>query len=146
MEIMTATQWRTFVSTGTRTGKLGVQRKDGRPHVTPVWFVLDETDPDDVRVVINTGRESVKGRALRRDPHFALCVDDQEPPYSFVLLECTAELVEDLVELEAWATRIAARYMGEDRAAEIGARNAVPGEYLVRARIDKVTAHARLAE
>ncbi|WP_399129855.1 PPOX class F420-dependent oxidoreductase [Actinacidiphila sp. ITFR-21] len=143
---MTAAQWRTFASVGTRTGKLAVQRKDGRPHVTPVWFVLDDADPDDVQVVVNTGRDSVKGRALRRDPHFALCVDDQEAPYSFVLLECIAELSEDLVELEKWATRIGARYMGEGRGAEFGARNAVPGEYLVRGRIDKVTAWARLAE
>jgi PPOX class probable F420-dependent enzyme len=145
MEHMTVTQWRTFASAGTRTGKLAVQRKDGRPHVTPVWFVLDETDPDDVRVVFNTGRDTVKGKALARDPRFALCVDDQEPPFSFVLLECTAELVDDMVELQTWATRIAARYMGQDRAAEFGARNAVPSEYLVRARIDKVTAQAQLS-
>ncbi|WP_329172678.1 PPOX class F420-dependent oxidoreductase [Streptomyces sp. NBC_01477] len=144
MEQMTATQWRTFASTGTRTGKLAVQRKDGRPHVTPVWFLVDDSDPDDVHVVLNTGATSVKGRALSRDPHFALCVDDQEPPYSFVLLECTAELIEDLAELRTWATRIGARYMGEDRAAEFGERNAVEGEFLVRGRIDKVTAYAEL--
>jgi hypothetical protein len=73
-------------------------------------------------------------------------VDDQEPPYSFALLECTAELDEDLVALQDWATRIGARYMGEDRAQEFGARNAVPGEYLVRARIDRVTAEAAVAD
>jgi PPOX class probable F420-dependent enzyme len=146
MEIMNAPQWQAFVSAGTRTGKLAVQRKNGRPHVTPIWFVLDESDPDDVQVVLNTGRDSVKGRALRRDPHFALCVDDQEPPYSFVLLECTAEFSEDLGQLKSWATRIAARYMGEDMAEQVGARNAVAGELLVRGRIDKVTAVADLTE
>jgi PPOX class probable F420-dependent enzyme len=146
MEIMNAPQWQAFVSAGTRTGKLAVQRKNGRPHVTPIWFVLDDSDPDNVQVVLNTGRDSVKGRALRRDPHFALCVDDQEPPYSFVLLECTAEVSEDLGQLKSWATRIAARYMGKDRAEEVGARNAAAGELLVRGRIDKVTAIADLAE
>ncbi len=140
MARMTDAEWRTFATTGTRTGKIAVQRKNGRPHVTPVWFVLDDTDPEDVRVVFNTGHDSLKGRALRRDPHFALCVDDQQPPYSFVLLECTAELVTDPETLLIWATRIGGRYMGEDRAEEFGARNAVPGEYLVRARIDRVTA------
>jgi len=30
--------------TGTRTGKLGVTRRDGRPPVTPIWFVLDGDD------------------------------------------------------------------------------------------------------
>lgn len=146
MEHMSDAEWRSFATAGTRTGKLAVRRKDGRPHVTPVWFVLDDTDPGDLRVVFNTGHDSLKGRALRRDPHFALCVDDQQPPYSFVLLECTAELVEDTGRLKTWATRIAARYMGQERAEEFGARNAVPGEYLVRGRIDRVTAQAAVSE
>jgi PPOX class probable F420-dependent enzyme len=145
MEHMTDAEWQTFVSTGTRTGKLAVRRKDGRPHVTPVWFVLDDSDPRDVRVVWNTGHDSLKGRALRRDPHFALCVDDQQPPYSFVLLECTAELSDEPEALRAWATRIGARYMGRERGEEFGARNAVPGEYLVVGRIDQVTAHRAIA-
>ena len=144
MAQMSDTEWRSFVSAGTLTGKLAVRRKDGRPHVTPVWFLLDESDPDNVQVLFNTGHDSLKGRALRRDPHFAMSVDDQRPPYSFVLLECTAEIVEDPVELLTWATRIAGRYMGAGRAEEFGARNGVPGEYLVRGRIDRVTAVAAL--
>lgn len=146
MEPMTEGEWRAFVLDGTRTGKLGVRRKNGAPHVTPVWFVLDDRDPEDVRVVWNTGHDSLKGRALRRDPRFALCVDEQAPPYSFVLLECTAELVEEPGTLREWATRIGARYMGPERAEEFGARNAVPGEYLVRGRIDRVTAHRAVAD
>ncbi|WP_225849821.1 PPOX class F420-dependent oxidoreductase [Streptomyces sp. HPF1205] len=148
MHQMTDAEWRSFAMTGTRTGKLAVRRKDGRPHVTPVWFVLDGTDPDaphGVAVVFTTGAEGVKGRALRRDPHFALCVDDQEPPYSFVLLECTAEISEDLGELLTWATELGGRYMGAEQARQFGERNAVPGELLVRGRIDKVTAAAALA-
>lgn len=145
MEHMSDAEWRSFASAGTRTGKLAVQRKDGRPHVTPVWFLIDDTDPDDVRVVFNTGHNSLKGKALRRDPHFALCVDDQQPPYSFVLFECTAEFVADAGLLKTWATRIAARYVGEDRAEEFGTRNAVPDEYLVRGRIDRVTAQAAIS-
>jgi hypothetical protein len=34
--------------------------------------------------------------------------------------------------VRAAATRIGGRYMGEDRAAEFGARNGVPGELLIR--------------
>lgn len=142
---MTDAEWRSFATTGTRTGKLAVTRKDGRPHVTPVWFQLDDTDPGNPVVVFNTGRDSLKGRALRRDPRFALCVDDERPPYSFVLLECTAELVEDLTPLKTWAIRIGTRYMGPERGEEFGARNATPEEYLVRGRVDRVTAHRDVA-
>jgi PPOX class probable F420-dependent enzyme len=148
MHEMTGAEWRSFAMTGTRTGKLAVRRKDGRPHVTPVWFTLDGTDPDTphgVSVVFTTGATSLKGRALRRDPHFALCVDDQEPPYSYLLLECTAEIGEDLDELRTWATELGGRYMGADRARQFGERNAVPGEYLVRGRIDSVTAYAAIS-
>ena len=44
-----------------------------------------------------------------------------------------------------WATAIGGRYMGADRAEEFGARNGVPGEFLVRARITKVVAERDIA-
>ena len=42
-----------------------------------------------------------------------------------------------------WATKIGARYMGEDRAEEFGRRNAVAGELLVRLTPDRVVADRR---
>jgi hypothetical protein len=63
MRRLSDAEWRAFLLEGTRTAKLGVVRKDGSPLVTPVWFVLD----DDGLIVFETGRESVKGRALCRD-------------------------------------------------------------------------------
>ena len=141
MTQMTDAQWREFVMTGTRTGKLAVVRADGRPHVTPIWFVLDGDE-----VVLMTHETSAKARALRREPRAALCVDDQQPPYSFVLLEGTATTSEDLDELRRWAAVIGGRYMGADRAEEFGARNGVPGELLVRLRVTHVVAMSDLAD
>jgi PPOX class probable F420-dependent enzyme len=140
MAAMTEAQWRDFVMTGTRTGKLAVTRPDGRPHVTPIWFVLDGDD-----VVLTTDETGVKGKALRRDPRAALCVDDQEPPYSFVMIEGLATLSGDLDELRRWSTAIGGRYMGTERAEEFGARNGAPGELLVRLRITKVVAQSEIA-
>ncbi|MFE2964174.1 PPOX class F420-dependent oxidoreductase [Streptomyces sp. NPDC059340] len=137
---MTDEQWRAFVSQGTRTGKLSTVRADGSPHVAPIWFLLDGD-----HVVFNTAKESVKGRNLARDGRVALCVDDDQPPFDFVVMEGRAELSEDLAELRHWAARIGARYMGEDRAEELGKRNGVPGELLVRVRIEKVVAWASMA-
>jgi PPOX class probable F420-dependent enzyme len=138
MEKMTDSEWRAFVMEGTRTGKAAVTRRDGSPHVTPIWFVLDGDD-----VLFNTGRGSVKGRVLARDPRLSICVDDQTPPY--VQLQAEATLIEDLAEMRRWATAIGGRYMGAGRAEEFGARNAVPTEYLVRARITKVIAERAIA-
>ncbi|MCP9993619.1 PPOX class F420-dependent oxidoreductase [Streptomyces albogriseolus] len=138
---MTEEEWRAFVSHGTRTGKLATVRADGRPHLAPVWFVLDGDE-----VVFNTGAATVKGRNLARDGRIALCVDDDRPPFAYVTLEGRARLSEDPGELRHWAARIGARYMGEDRAEEFGARNGVPGELLVRVRIDKVLAEKGVAD
>ncbi|GAA3502537.1 PPOX class F420-dependent oxidoreductase [Streptomyces albogriseolus] len=138
---MTEEEWRAFVSHGTRTGKLATVRADGRPHLAPVWFVLDGDE-----VVFNTGAATVKGRNLARDGRIALCVDDDRPPFAYVILEGRARLSEDPGELRHWAARIGARYMGEDRAEEFGARNGVPGELLVRVRIDKVLAEKGVAD
>ncbi|MFD0138111.1 MULTISPECIES: PPOX class F420-dependent oxidoreductase [unclassified Streptomyces] len=138
---MTDEEWRAFVSDGTRTGKLSTVRADGSPHVAPIWFLLDGDD-----LVFNTGKETVKGRNLARDGRVALCVDDDRPPYAFVVLQGRARPSEDLDELRHWAARIGARYMGEERAEEFGARNGVPGELLVRVRIEKALAYSAVSE
>ncbi|APE25863.1 PPOX class F420-dependent oxidoreductase [Streptomyces venezuelae] len=141
MTKMTEEEWRAFVSAGTRTGKLATVRDDGSPHVAPIWFLLDGDE-----FVFNTGKDTVKGRNLARDGRVSLCVDDDTPPFAFVSLSGRAELIEDLEELRLWAGRIGARYMGEDRADEFGERNGVPGELLVRVRIEKVVAQAGVAD
>ncbi|WP_435241306.1 PPOX class F420-dependent oxidoreductase [Streptomyces cucumeris] len=138
---MTKDQWQKFVSEGTRTGKLSTVRADGSPHIAPVWFLLDGDD-----LVFNTGQGTVKGRNLARDGRVSLCVDDDRPPFSFVTVQGRAELIDDLAQVREWATRIAARYMGQDRAEEFGARNGVPGELLVRVRVEKVIGMADLAD
>ena len=124
-----------FLSAGTRTGKLAYAGADGRPLVAPIWFIVE-----DGVLVFNTGKDTVKGRALARDPRATLCVDLEEPPYGFVQVQGEAELSEDPGELVRTATAIAARYVGQDRAEEFGKRNGVPGELVVRLRPTKVIA------
>jgi PPOX class probable F420-dependent enzyme len=141
MRRMTEQEWHAFVMDGTRTAKIATARKDGRPHVVPVWFVLDGDD-----VVFTTGASSIKGQAVRREPYACLCVDDQAPPFSFVMIEGPIELSTALDELRRVATRIGRRYMGVERADEFGARNAVEGELLVRLRPAHVLAEAELAD
>ena len=130
---------RDFLSAGTRTGKLGWVGISGRPLVAPVWFVVEGPD-DAAELVFTTGRDTAKGRAVRRDPRLVLCVDLEVPPYAFVQVQGTAMTSEDPAELLRAATAIGGRYMGADRAEEFGRRNAVPGELLVRLRPTKVVA------
>ena len=138
---MTPDEVRTFLATGTRTGKLAIVRKDGRPHVTPIWFVLDGDD-----IVFMTHHTSSKAHALRRDGRVAMVVDEERPPYAFVLIEGEVTVSEDPSELLRWATVIGGRYMGVDRAEEYGQRNGVPGELLIRVHPHNVIARSGVAD
>ena len=142
MQTMTEQQARDFLSSGTRTAKLATVREDGRPHVAPIWFVLD----DDGTVVFTTGAGTMKGRAIQRHPAVCLCVDDEAPPFAFVMVDGTAETSEDPDDLLDWAKRIGARYMGADQADAYGRRNGVPGELLVRVTPTRIVAKDHIAD
>ena len=116
-----------------RTAKLAIVRKDGRPHVTPVWFELDGDT-----LVFATWHTSVKAVNIKRDGHVCLCVDDEKPPFSYIQIEGTAILSPDSEALKYWSTRIAARYMGKESAEAYGKRNSVEGELLVRVMPTKI--------
>lgn len=135
MQPMSDDRRRAFLLEGTRTGHLASTRKDGSPHVAPVWFTLDGDD-----VIFMTGSDTVKGRTLARDPRAALSVDDATPPYAFVTVTGRCELSTDLDELYRWALEISRRYMGEEQAEAFARRNAVQGELLVRLRPERIVA------
>ena len=80
MQTMSVDEYRQFLLEGTRTGKLATVRKDGRPHIAPVWFDLDGNE-----LVFTTWHESVKAANMRRDPRVSICVDEEIPPYAFVV-------------------------------------------------------------
>jgi PPOX class probable F420-dependent enzyme len=133
--------WREFISASpARTAKLAVVRADGSPHVAPVWVDLDGD-----QVVFMTSADTVKGKAILRDPRVSLCWDDERPPFSFVTISGVAATSADPGELVRWATRIGGRYMGADRAQEFGRRNAVPPELVVRVTPTRIVAKVDIA-
>ena len=122
-----------FLSEGTRTAKIATVRKDGSPHVVPVWFLVDGDT-----LIFTTGEKTSKGLSMQRDPRISICVEDDRPPFSFIAVNATVELIDDMALLKEWSPRIAARYMGNDLAEQYGARNAVPGELVVRVTPTKI--------
>jgi hypothetical protein len=138
---MTAAEYRAFLLGSVRTATLATVRADGRPHAAPIWYHLDgET------FVFTTGEDTVKGRNMRRDGRVSLCIDDERPPFHFVIVEGVATLTADDPDLLLWATRLGGRYMGEEEAEAFGRRNAVPGELLVRVAPTKVLAYMDIAD
>ena len=141
MKEMTAEKIQAFLMEGTRTGKLATVRADGRPHLAPVWFLLDGD-----ALVFTTWHQSIKAKNMLWESRVSLCVDEETPPYAFVLVEGTVSIEEaDAEKRYAWARRIAARYMGEELAEQYGKRNSVPGEWVVRLTPTKIIAQKDVA-
>lgn len=136
MENMTQEEIRSFLMDSVRTGKLASVRADGRPHVTPIWYVFDGE-----YLFFNTWHESVKAKNILREGQVSICVDEEQPPFAFVIIEGNAEAIEVTAEERvAWATKIGGRYMGQDKAEQFGKRNGVEGELLIRVTPSKIIA------
>jgi PPOX class probable F420-dependent enzyme len=114
MTEMSKKEIRKFLMHDTLTGKLATVKKDGSPHVVPIWFILDDIDNSD-NIIFTTCSTSVKARNIQRDDRVSICIDDQTPPFSFVIVYGIAKIQQfNQNELLKWATKIAERYMGKD--------------------------------
>jgi len=137
MEKMTQAEYMAFLSTPARCAKLATVREDGSPHVVPVWFTLHGND-----LIFTAGCASIKVKNILRDGRVAICVDEDSPPFHYVLLEGRAEVLDSTVEAARhWGTIIGGKYMGVDRAEEFGRRYGVEGEWVMRMIPEKVIAY-----
>jgi PPOX class probable F420-dependent enzyme len=142
MHEMTPDEYRHFMLDRARTAKVATASVDGKPHIAPVWFDMD----GDV-LVFTTWYTTMKAKHIHRDPRISLCVDDDTPPFSFVVVEGTAQIASPTPEeFLHWATRIAGRYMGPTLAESYGKRNAVPGELLIRVTPTKIITRAGMSD
>jgi PPOX class probable F420-dependent enzyme len=142
MESMTRAEVTAFLSSPPRCAKLATVRRDGRPHVVPVWFILDGD-----RVIFTAWHTSTKVQNILRDGRVAICVDADDHPYHYVLLEGCATLLDDSPEASRhWTTRIAGRYMGEHRAEAYGNHYGVEGKWVMQMTPDKVIAYKNIVD
>jgi PPOX class probable F420-dependent enzyme len=148
MTEMTPREVKKFLMTNTFTGKLATVRKNGSSHVVPIWFVLDEGKRQNKieSICFTTGFESIKAQNIQRDNRVSICVDDQTPPYSFVVVHGNAKIVPyKHNEVSKWATKIAGRYMGKKNAKSYGERNSGEGAVLVRIKPTKIIGEKNVA-
>jgi PPOX class probable F420-dependent enzyme len=155
MAEMSKKEIRKFLMQGTFTGKLSTVKKDGSSHIVPIWFVLDggkkkksatarRAKDDDI--IFTTNGTSVKAKNIQRDSRVSICVDDQTPPFSFVVVYGTAKIHRyKQRELFRFATKIAQRYMGKENAELYGRRNSTEGEVLVRIKPTRIIAEKDIA-
>lgn len=145
-----------FLMQGTFTGKLATTKKDGSSHVVPIWFVFDsnnnegrvsETEKEGYDdIIFTTSSGSAKARNIQRENRVSICVDDQTPPFSYVVIYGTARIQHcEQTELFRFATKIAQRYVGKEFAELYGKRNSAEGEVLVRIKPIRVIAEKDIA-
>jgi len=151
MTYMSKMEIKKFLMHGTFTAKLATVKKDGSPHVVPIWFVLDDTKDRTTKkigdIILTTYEGSLKARNIERDNRVSICVDDQTPQFSFVTIHGTAKIVRQKYnELLKWNTRIAERYMGKSNAKAYGERNSTEDVILVRVKPTKVIAEKDIAK
>jgi PPOX class probable F420-dependent enzyme len=89
---------------GKHFGKLGTVMKDGSPHVTPIWYILE-----DGKIVVNTTTSRVKYFNIKRDNRVCFLVDDG---YRYVILFGRARIAEERDGKKDIET-LAIRYTGE---------------------------------
>ena len=100
-------------------------------------------DEDDM--IFNTRGKSIKAQNIRPHNRVRICVDDQIPLNSLLLLMGIADIISDKPTEIKWARIIAARYMGNDKAEEYGKRNSSEGELLSKIKPTKVIGQKDLA-
>ncbi len=130
-----------FLAAGAPTAHLATMRPDGRPHVVPIWFVVDGGD-----LVFVTHSSSVKARNLRRTEYAAASVDDPRPPFSFVSVEGPVTLIDDMEQVRHWGKLGAARYIGAEAADAYAYGDNFPDDLLGRLTPTRMTGTAALAD
>ena len=88
-------------------GVLAVERPDGPPLVTPIWYRYTPGGA----VEFNTASSSDKADLLAQAGHASMCAQREELPYAYVTVEGPVE-----IETTDRATRvdIATRYLGTE--------------------------------
>jgi len=69
---------------------VGVPRRAGPPHMTPVYYVLDGDE-----IIISTTASRFKGRAVRKNADVSLCVLGEQPPFPYLLVYGKGRIDED---------------------------------------------------
>ncbi|WP_207781950.1 PPOX class F420-dependent oxidoreductase [Phytoactinopolyspora limicola] len=139
MTAMTDKEWRSFLTADTRLAHVALTRADGSPHVTPVCFILDD---DELAFALSPG--SVKGKLLADNRRIAVCVSDEQQPYSFVTIEGHARTSTDPAQVTHVAAGIAARYYPAQPAQDLAEAFVQEGFTAVHITITNVIARSGL--
>lgn len=85
-------------------------KKDGRPHLTPVWI-----DTDGQNVLVNTAVGRQKFKNISRDPRIAVGIFDSSNPYEYVSIEGKVAKQVTGKEADDHIDKLSLKYRGESK-------------------------------
>jgi PPOX class probable F420-dependent enzyme len=89
--------------------QLATLMPDGTPQVSPVWV-----DYDGRNILINTAKDRVKDKNMRRDPRVGLDLMDPDNPYRH--LSVRGRVVDSTEQgADAHIDKMAKKYLGQDK-------------------------------
>ncbi|MEE9324913.1 MAG: PPOX class F420-dependent oxidoreductase [Dehalococcoidia bacterium] len=94
-----------------KVGVLGTIRKDGRPNLSPVWYIYDERI---IKIWLVMGHGNYEN--LARDNRVTFCVDKPEYPFKEVTISGRAEVTSD--DVRETALKIVRHYFEDDEKAD----------------------------
>lgn len=121
---MTAAERETFLA-DLHVGILAIQRDGKGPLAVPIWYQYENGD-----VMIWMSDESAKAKLLRRHGRASMTVQNETPPYQYVMVEGPVTVEPSDRDI----TPVAIRYLGDEMGRGYAAQNP-PNESSVVARL-----------
>lgn len=117
-----STEQREAFLAGLHVGILSIQREGKGPLALPIWHQYEEG-----QVLIHMGRDSVKARLLRRHGRASMTVQDETPPYRYVMVEGPVTVAHEDRDISSMAIR----YLGDELGRQYAADNPTTEESVV---------------
>lgn len=99
-------KWATYVGLE-KIGHFTTIGPDGAPHTTPVFYVLMDGE-----IYLGTQRNRKKFRNLQRNPKVCFTIDTPNAPYKGIVIQGTAEVIEDEAVRARYREGLIYRYYG----------------------------------
>ena len=100
---MTTEQREAFLA-GLHVGILSIQRDGKGPLALPIWYQYEDGD-----VIVHMSGDSLKAKLLRRHGRASITVQDETPPYRYVMVEGPVTVQHEGRDI----LPMAVRYLGE---------------------------------
>lgn len=95
-------------------GILSIQRDGKGPLAVPIWYAYE-----DGQVIIHISVDSAKAKLLRRHGRASMTVQNENPPYQYVMVEGPVSLAHE----DRGILPIAVRYLGDELGRQYAAAN-----------------------